>query len=149
MPITFDLRSSLLSVLILIAGLAIWHVATFVPDTGTIGVVLSAEEEAALTAKNMAPEDIAFYASQGVAFSSLIRSLPWGCRATRLTQRAVFKHWGSVCQTKTRPLPPARSSRRQHKSGSSFGPQSLTRSMSPERTIWAMVSRLRIPFCVF
>ncbi|MEL6640429.1 MAG: nitrate ABC transporter permease [Pseudomonadota bacterium] len=68
---SFDFRSALLSVLILVVGLFVWHVTTYVPDTGPVGVVLSAEEEAALTAKNMAAEDIAYYASQGVEFAQL------------------------------------------------------------------------------
>ncbi|WP_223274964.1 ABC transporter permease [Tateyamaria sp. syn59] len=67
----FDARSALLSVLILISGLAIWHFATHVPETGPVGVVLSAEQTDTLLGNNMAAEDIEFYASQGVAFPQL------------------------------------------------------------------------------
>lgn len=68
---SFDLRSSMLSVLILLVGLFVWHVSTHVPDTGIVGVVLTEEQEAALTAKDMAADDIAYYASQGVEFAQL------------------------------------------------------------------------------
>lgn len=67
----FDLRSSLLSLCILVAGLFIWHAATYVPDTGPIGVVLTDDQRDALLAKNMPAEDIELYASQGVEFPQL------------------------------------------------------------------------------
>jgi len=66
-----DLRSTMLSLFILVAGVFVWHVTTYVPDTGPVGVILSADEEEALLAKNMAAEDIAYYASQGVEFPQL------------------------------------------------------------------------------
>ena len=66
-----DMRSSLLSLVLLIVGLFIWQVTTYVPDTSPIGVELSQAEEDALLANNMLPEDIEFYASQGVEFTQL------------------------------------------------------------------------------
>lgn len=66
-----DLRSTMLSLLILFGCLFIWHTTTYVPDTGPVGVVLSDDEQQALLAKNMAAEDIDYYASQGVEFPQL------------------------------------------------------------------------------
>ncbi len=67
----YDARSTLLSVLILVSGLFIWHVTTYVPDTGHVGVELTQNQEATLLGKDMAAEDIAYYASQGVEFPQL------------------------------------------------------------------------------
>ncbi|MEM9971914.1 MAG: nitrate ABC transporter permease [Pseudomonadota bacterium] len=66
-----DARSGLLSLLILVLGLFVWHVTTFVPESGPVGVVLTDEQQAALLDKNMAADDIDFYASQGVEFPQL------------------------------------------------------------------------------
>lgn len=68
---TVDIRSALLSLVILVAGLLIWHASTYVPDAGPLGVVLSQDETDALTRQNMSVEDIDFYASQGVAYPQL------------------------------------------------------------------------------
>ncbi|MEM0935076.1 MAG: ABC transporter permease [Pseudomonadota bacterium] len=67
----FDLRSTVLSLLIFVFALFIWQVTTHVPDTGPVGVELSAEQQDALLGQNMTGEDIAYYASQGVAFPQL------------------------------------------------------------------------------
>lgn len=66
-----DLRSHVLSILILLAGLLIWQVTTYVPQTGPFAVELTQEQQDTLLGKNMAAEDIAFYASQGVEFPQL------------------------------------------------------------------------------
>ena len=68
---TFDIRSGMLSLVILISGLLIWHFSTHVPDTGPVGVVLSEEQTDTLLGQNMSAEDIEFYASQGVEFPQL------------------------------------------------------------------------------
>ncbi|MEM8956402.1 MAG: nitrate ABC transporter permease [Pseudomonadota bacterium] len=66
-----DARSTLLSLLILLAGLLIWQVTTYVPDTGPVGVELSQAEQDSLLGQSMPAEDIEYYASQGVAFPQL------------------------------------------------------------------------------
>lgn len=66
-----DLRSTMLSLFILFGGLFIWHMTTYAPDTGPVGVVLSDDEQQTLLSKNMAAEDIEYYASQGVEFPQL------------------------------------------------------------------------------
>ncbi|MEO0860089.1 MAG: ABC transporter permease [Pseudomonadota bacterium] len=68
---SFDIRSGLLSLLILLAGLLIWHTATHVPETGPVGVVLSQTQTDSLVGQNMSTEDIQFYAAQGVEFAQL------------------------------------------------------------------------------
>lgn len=68
---TFDIRSALLSLVILVSGLTIWHFSTYVPVTGPVGVELSQEQTGRLTDKNMSAEDIEYYASQGVEFPQL------------------------------------------------------------------------------
>jgi len=67
----FDVRSALLSLAILIAGLFIWHITTHVPETGPVGVVLSQDQTDSLLGQNMSTEDIEYYASQGVEFAQL------------------------------------------------------------------------------
>ena len=66
-----DLRSTMLSFIILFFGLTIWHFTTYVPDTGPVGVTLTGEQQETLLAKNMIAEDIEYYASQGVEFPQL------------------------------------------------------------------------------
>ena len=66
-----DMRSTVLSLTILLIGIFIWHVATHVPDTGPKGVVLSQTETDTLLGKNMLPEDIEYYSAQGVEFTQL------------------------------------------------------------------------------
>ena len=66
-----DARSTLLSLLILLAGLLIWQATTYTPDTGPVGVALSQAEQDVLLGQNMPAEDIEYYASQGVAFPQL------------------------------------------------------------------------------
>ena len=66
-----DMRSSLLSLAILLSLLVVWQVTTHVPETGPVGVVLSQEQTDGLLAQNMSQEDIDYYASQGVAFTQL------------------------------------------------------------------------------
>lgn len=66
-----DTRSTLLSLLILVFGLFIWHVTTYVPATGPVGVELTPEQQEALLGQDMAAEDIEYYASQGVEFPQL------------------------------------------------------------------------------
>jgi len=68
---SLDVRSALLSLVILFSGLFVWQITTHVPDTGPVGVVLSQEQTDSLLAKDMAAEDIEFYASQGVEFPQL------------------------------------------------------------------------------
>lgn len=68
---TFDPRSAVLSLLIFLTGLFIWHVTTHVPETGPVGVVLTQDQQDNLLAKNMPAEDIEFYASQGVEYPQL------------------------------------------------------------------------------
>lgn len=66
-----DFRSTILSLLLLVSGLFIWHVTTYVPVTGPVGVALTEEQQSTLLGQNMAAEDIEFYASQGVEFPQL------------------------------------------------------------------------------
>ncbi|MEO1680684.1 MAG: ABC transporter permease [Pseudomonadota bacterium] len=66
-----DARSALLSLVILFSCLFVWHVTTYVPDAGPVGVVLTQEQQDTLLGKNMAAEDIEYYASQGVEFPQL------------------------------------------------------------------------------
>ena len=66
-----DIRSTLLSLTILLCGLFVWHVSTHVSDTGPVGVELSKAEVDTLLGKNMLPEDIEHYAEQGIAFAQL------------------------------------------------------------------------------
>lgn len=66
-----ETRSALLSLMILFFGLFVWHVTTYVPNTGPIGVELTEEQQTVLQDKNMAAEDIEYYASQGVEFPQL------------------------------------------------------------------------------
>ena len=68
---TFDIRSAMLSLVILFSIISIWHIATHVPETGPVGVVLSQDQSASLLEKNMMAEDIEYYASQGVEFDQL------------------------------------------------------------------------------
>lgn len=66
-----DIRSTLLSVVILVLGLLIWQVTTYVPDEGSIGIDLSQSQKDTLLGKNMLAEDIEYYAEQGVEFPQL------------------------------------------------------------------------------
>ena len=66
-----ELRSAVLSLVILFVGLFIWHFSTYVPVTGPVGVEFSQEQTDALKSQNMVAEDIEFYASQGVEFPQL------------------------------------------------------------------------------
>lgn len=68
---SFDIRSALLSLAILLSILFIWQVTTHVPETGPVGVQLSQDQTGSLLEKNMSTADIEFYASQGVAFPQL------------------------------------------------------------------------------
>ncbi|MDJ0992455.1 MAG: ABC transporter permease [Dinoroseobacter sp.] len=67
----FDARSAILSFVILFAGLFIWQITTYVPETELVGTVLSDEQQEVLLSKDMAAEDIEFYASQGIEFSQI------------------------------------------------------------------------------
>ncbi|MFW5641202.1 MAG: ABC transporter permease [Roseicyclus sp.] len=66
-----DLRSAVLSVVILLAGLLVWHATTHMAETGPLGVELPSDQLQTLLGQGMAAEDIEYYASQGVAFEQL------------------------------------------------------------------------------
>lgn len=67
----YDIRSTLLSVIILVTSLSMWHFATHMVDTGPASVALTAAQTDALLAKNMAQADFEYYAERGVAFAQL------------------------------------------------------------------------------
>ncbi len=67
----YDIRSTLLSVIILVTSLSMWHFATHKVDTGPASVALTAAQTDALLAKNMAQADFEYYAERGVAFAQL------------------------------------------------------------------------------
>ncbi|MGY6694675.1 MAG: nitrate ABC transporter permease [Roseinatronobacter sp.] len=67
----YDIRSTLLSVIILVTSLSMWHFATHMVDTGPASVALTAAQTDALLAKNMAQADFKYYAERGVAFAQL------------------------------------------------------------------------------
>ena len=50
---SFDIRSALLSLAILLSILFIWQVTTHVPETGPVGVQLSQDQTGSLPEKNM------------------------------------------------------------------------------------------------
>lgn len=101
-----DMRSTVLSVVILVLGLLIWHFSTYVPDTGPVGVQLSQEQPDALTSKNMKTEDIDFYASQGVAFPQLAQIASLGLsRETIEMAGGIRALWISVPDENSAPAP--------------------------------------------
>ena len=106
MPQKLDIRSTVLSLVILLMALAIWHLSTFVPDTGPVGGKLSVEQTAVLTGMSMAADDIAFYASQGVAFAQLEQIAALGLSREMIDMAGGIKALGiSVPDENSAPAP--------------------------------------------
>ena len=101
-----DMRSSLLSVIILLCGLLIWQATTYTPDTGPVGVELSQDQSDALLSKNMVREDIDYYASQGVAFAQLEQIASLGLSRDQIEAAGGIRALGiSVPTQDTAPAP--------------------------------------------
>lgn len=70
---SFDIRSALLSMIILFTVVTIWHFSTHVAEKGIEQTTLSSQQMETLTSQEMLVEDIEYYLSQGVAFEQLLQ----------------------------------------------------------------------------